>query len=391
MTSGPDARRSCHSIAHGLAWVAACALITSAPVTVAQSITGGEPLAICAEAGQVLAFNLRPAGDSVIAIVDAEEGQWMATFSELPASAGSAQRWSSPERDHRACYLVGSFSAVSSQVYPVRALTSRQNGFDDSADGIYVDSVASHDALAERPGRFLVGAIAGAMAGGVLARTYGETGGVSYAHDDPSPSPGTMPQFDPWPPPDASARHVIGAALVTRNGNARNWGDVADRFDTALGAAGYSNLSYYAVPGGFAIATSVERIDSQGEPEAGASRWQGSAADETWTLQALLRRLVGAPLGHYRAIVFVFAADAFGTSGAAISAEDASRWRTGGLNRLPGGLRGRPYSDDFRCDVLVYVFEQRAELPQTRQVAGGLSVDEHLRRARILAQLEPQP
>ena len=180
---------------------------------------------------------------------------------------------------------------------------------------------------------------------------------------------------------------MLARALVVGD-TAATWGAVSDRFDAALTAAGYDDRAYYAVPGGFALATRIERIDRSGRPLSEPTRWVGSRGRRAWTLEAVLRELAGVPVGHYRTLVFVFSDTAFQASNAAVSEAMAERWRTGGLNRLPAGLRAMPYGDDFRCDVLVYEFQQDNADGTATFIEAGLSVRQHLAASLILDKLE---
>ena len=202
--------------------------------------------------------------------------------------------------------------------------------------------------------------------------------------DEPPPP---LPRFEPWPPPTPTSQDVIARALAVGRG-AGTWGAVSDRFDAALQAAGYEDRAYYAVPGGFALATRIERIDRDGRALSEPSRWVGSRGEREWTLEAMLRELAGVPVGHYRTLVFVFSATPFQSSGAAVSEAMAERWRTGGLNRLPVGLRAMAYGQDFRCDVLVYEFQQRSTGESATFVKSGLPARRHLVASLILDKLE---
>lgn len=199
-----------------------------------------------------------------------------------------------------------------------------------------------------------------------------------------------LPTFEPWPPPTPTSQDTIARALVVGDA-ATTWGAVSDRFDAALAAAGYEDRSYYAVPDGFALATRIERIDRDGHPLAEPTRWVGSGGHRAWTLEAVLRELAGVPVGRYRTLVFVFSATPFRSRPAPVSEEMAERWRADGLNRLPGGLRALPYGDDFRCDVLVYEFQQGAAGEPATFVEAGLSARRHLAASLILDRLETTP
>ena len=196
----------------------------------------------------------------------------------------------------------------------------------------------------------------------------------------------SLPLFEPWPPPTPTSQDGIARALVVGNG-ASTWGTVSDHFDAALEAAGYEDRDYYAVPGGFALATRIERIDRDGRPLSVPTRWVGSRGEREWTLEAMLRELAGVPVGRYRTLVFVFSDTAFQSGDVAMSEAMAERWRSRGLNHLPAGLRTLAYGQDFNCDVLVYEFQQRAAGEPASFVQAGLPARRHLTASLILDKL----
>lgn len=214
--------------------------------------------------------------------------------------------------------------------------------------------------------------------------------GPQHASRGPAAAPvrdTPLPAFAPWPPPTPTSQDTIARSLVLGTA-AGSWGAVADRFDAALSAAGYEDRAYYAVPGGFALATRIERIDRDGRPLSEPTRWVGSSGRRAWTLEAVLRELAGVPVGHYRTLVFVFSDTPFRSRPAPVTEALAERWRMDGFNRLPAALRGTPYGEAFRCDVLVYEFEQGAAGQPARFVDAGLAARRHLEASRILARLE---
>lgn len=196
-----------------------------------------------------------------------------------------------------------------------------------------------------------------------------------------------LPAFEPWPPPTPTSQDVIARTLVVGKG-AATWGAVSDRFESALAAAGYEDRAYYAVPGGFALATRIERIDSKGRPLSEPARWIGPSGRHEWTLEAVLRELAGVPVGRYRAMVFVFSDTPFHSGGARMSEAMAEHWRRDGLNRLPAALRMAAYDAGFQCDVLVYEFQLAGAGQPATFVEAGLSVRRHLASSQILHNLE---
>jgi len=306
---------------------------------------------VCADAGEdvVVYVAFKAQGSRRIEVTDLPSGKVVKTFDNAD---GATQHWRGPEHTRRACYRITSQGVA----------TSTGAGEWQFEDGSTV--------IAGSKNNFAAAAVIGAVLGAILSDLW--------------------PRFSPWPPPEATARRVIPRALVTGRA-AGTWGEVADRFDSALDKAGYTDLSYYAVPDGFAIATRVERIESDGTSAPDTARWADVETQRQWTLETLLRELVGAPIGHYRTIVFVFSPDAFQLDGSRITEAQAERWRSGGVDRLPVSLRGLAYGAGFRCDALIYEFQKRDQAHPAVFVPGGLPAEIHLSRSRILDALGQLP
>jgi hypothetical protein len=296
---------------------------------------------VCADRGThvVVEVQFREGNSTGAEVIEVPTQRVLKVF-DKPSVLGAAQRWVGPKVDRQACYRV-------------------------EGHGIAVTAFVSSD--------HLVGA---AVLGGISSEVIRLL---------------RFPKFSPWPPPEPTSRRVIPRALVTGRTAVGTWGEVADRFDNALDRVGYTDLSYYAVPNGFAVATRVERIESDGAPAPETARWADVEEQRQWTLETLLRELVGAPIGHYRTIVFVFSPDAFQLSGERITEAQAEKWRTGGVDRLPASLRGIAYGNDFRCDALVYEFQKRDKGHPAVFIPGGLSAEIHLSRSRILEALGQLP
>lgn len=201
----------------------------------------------------------------------------------------------------------------------------------------------------------------------------------------------SLPEF-PWPPPPYSTRLKLDRALLVPGQPNPTNGSVAARMEQALAANGYTQVSYYAVPDGFAMITQIERID----PDA------ASAAEQRWSTQidpvalipfnlgAYLRALLGKNGDSFRVIVFTFTPTPFTTSGRVVSPGEATAWVEKGATALPAALAAKPYDDATVCTALVYEFRISslgAELQHPSVFDGA----RHLRAAGILGTLEQQP
>lgn len=91
----------------------------------------------------------------------------------------------------------------------------------------------------------------------------------------PRKNPSVLMPFPvfPWPPPQASATEVIPRELLEAEGNPTLLKEIDRKITEALERNGYYESSYYAIPGGFALATKMEQIESDGKSMQGSQRW----------------------------------------------------------------------------------------------------------------------
>jgi hypothetical protein len=200
-----------------------------------------------------------------------------------------------------------------------------------------------------------------------------------------------LPEF-PWPPPPYSTRLKLDRALLVAAQPTPTNGSVATRMEQALAANGYTQLSYYAVPDGFAMVTQIERI----EPNA------ASAAEQRWSTQiepvslipfnldAYIKALLGKNGDTFRVIVFTFTSTPFTAGGKLVAPGEAMAWVEKGATALPAALAAKAYGSDTVCTALVYEFRISslgAQLKRPSEFNG----EQHLRAAGILKALERQP
>ena len=166
-----------------------------------------------------------------------------------------------------------------------------------------------------------------------------------------------VPSF-PWPPPKPTTRAAMERSLLARADGA-TLGDVARRLERALASVGYGERSYYAVPGGFALATRLEQITPDGTPKSDPQRWSTALPEQpVFSLGDYLRALFAAPRGDYRVIVFVVTSQPFGTAARAATNAQAEAWLSGGLDRLPRSMQALPFDADVEASALVYQFRK---------------------------------
>ena len=198
-----------------------------------------------------------------------------------------------------------------------------------------------------------------------------------------------LPEF-PFPPPDPSARlHIPNGSLIG-SATAPSFGSVAARLEAALASNGYTELSYFAVPGGFTLVTQIERINPDATPSA-EQRWNVEVEPvslKSFSLEAYVRALLQKDAGFFRVIVFIFSSEPFTASGKKVPVDEAMKWIDKGANTLPRDVASQPYGDDMVCTALVYEFEIHTHGADA-QLRKPSSHDgtEHLRASGILRAL----
>jgi hypothetical protein len=205
---------------------------------------------------------------------------------------------------------------------------------------------------------------------------------------DPMPTDAgsEFPVF-PWPPPQPTTRTVLERPLVA--GSAITLGEVADRLTAALGSQGYSEHSFYAVPGGFALATRLEQIEFDGTPKPEPLRWSSALPPrELFSLADFVRALFTAPVGHYRVIVFIVNDQPFAASGETVSGDEALAWVGAGLNRLPDSIAAAPFAEQHVGTAMIYQFQKAGhEQEPIPNPEGAAAAARQLERSGILAAL----
>ena len=185
------------------------------------------------------------------------------------------------------------------------------------------------------------------------------TAGADPPPPVPPLPPAGLPAF-PWPPPRYSAFATIAREWVAA-GAQPTLGSAAARLEHAFDAAGYSERSYYWVPGGFALVSRIEQIREDATPLAVPARW----AVETPMVRAgfidHIRALFNAPPGFYRVIVFAVTDQDFAAGERSPTSSEARTWLTSGSVRLPPGIGTRSYTAQHYTTALIYEFERRAD------------------------------
>jgi hypothetical protein len=211
----------------------------------------------------------------------------------------------------------------------------------------------------------------------------------------PKPPPaaangGDAPAFA-WPPPRPTTRRTLARHLVAGDAATPTLGQVADRLQAALESGGYVEYSYYSLrPGGFALATRLERIHPDGRSMDAPKRWEIASGPLTrFELGEYLRALFDAERGHFRVIVFIVTPAALATGAEPPSAAAALNWPLDGVPVLPDALRRLTYDSAFETHALIYEFETRGQgQPAVFKTSSSITGDAHLRRAKLMGALE---
>jgi hypothetical protein len=197
-----------------------------------------------------------------------------------------------------------------------------------------------------------------------------------------------LPEFK-IPAPRASAQMVVPRSELPSG--PLNVQQVSDALRQRLSSAGYSDLGYYRVTNGFALATGMERVASDGRPFQGQKRWATDASglasmSGSLSLSSLIHSLVNADPGSYRMMVFVVTNRPVTNSGTDMKSDMAKVMVVNGASDLPQGFSQVPFDPDYRVTALIYEFSRTAvgkpaefSRPSTRTAADQLRLTHILR------------
>ena len=371
--------------------VAACALWAGPVMANPQA---ADPAAVlCVAAGQALELDVRfhDAPRAGIRVVQQPGGHEVASFHGLFGQGASAHwqagagLWRSA--DGPACYRVsGVYDAPDAPLTEIPAVC-------------LVDSARIGFAAGQQQPLFATVRYRGAnlQAGESACRAFpASRNGASpprHSNGSAAAAPVDSPRANagfPWPPPRPSTRRLLPRPMVTGAALQPTLGGVADRLQAALESAGYVEYGYYPVPGGFALATRLERIHPDGRAYTEPARWQwGQAALTGFDLGSYMRALFDVEQGYFRVIVFAVTSAPLETTDEAPQAGQVLAWPMNGAPELPATLRRHSYGDDAYTAALVYEFESRGRGHEaTFRSQSRLTGAAHLRQARLLPALE---
>ncbi len=195
--------------------------------------------------------------------------------------------------------------------------------------------------------------------------------------------PSVIPEF-PFPPPRASAMETVERRLLVGSNKFPSLKTVGDALDAAFERCRYSKRKYYAVPGGFAMASSLEQIEDDGSPKS-ANRWSRVVKPmASFSLRNYLRALFNARPGHYRVIVFVVTNSLIFES-KEIGDKEADAWVEGGSLVLPDEIGDRDFTPQHRCTAMIYEFRSLGNGDAEFVKPSEITAQTHLKKTGFFA------
>ena len=207
------------------------------------------------------------------------------------------------------------------------------------------------------------------------------------------PKSGSPPAL-PWPPPPPSTQVVLAHTVLFRATSGGTLHDADVVLTSALDAAGYSDRSYFSVPGGFAIVTRIEQTQSDGTPMQPPARWSMKSLEPNpFDIVAQLKLFVTAPPGYFQIWAFVVTDEPFPADGRPLGRNAMMKLLYSGDNRLPAQFAQSAVSASTQCTVLVYEFvKPRAEKDaQLVSLPGRMPAKVHLMKASLWEPLGGNP
>lgn len=196
-----------------------------------------------------------------------------------------------------------------------------------------------------------------------------------------------------WPPPRASSMTVLPRSLLEtmraagESRKTKTLGDLDKTIRSALDSAGYGSRSYYKIPGGYAIATQLERFVDDGRPAPGVDRW--AVASKLWpfSLENYIKALFATEPGRFRVIVLIVTSTPVQLSSEGAVRKQAIDWVMGGFNVLPPEIAEVLYDGAMNCTALVYEFKKAPGGAPEAERPGQLTGDVHMSGSGLLSAL----
>ena len=200
-----------------------------------------------------------------------------------------------------------------------------------------------------------------------------------------SPHCAGLPTFTLSPPKPSAQMATLNNALFRRPGATLE--TVSEQLLAALASAGYVEHGFFCVPGGFAVATRLERIRDDKSPFPGDARWETGPNPlvdlrNGFSLSRIIDGLINADPGRYRMLLFYVTDRAVRPTSQAASASIMDL-PAGGRDELPDDFADFPYSPAYRVRALVYEFARPSVAASPAFVPQTVPARLHLQRAGL--------
>lgn len=212
--------------------------------------------------------------------------------------------------------------------------------------------------------------------------------GGRYGRMEPKPPSGLSFQscaeagqpLVPWPPPKSKWSTSFGNNLFSKS---RTLGDIDSTLRRILQDAGYSQLSYFSAPGGFYLATQVEKVDAFGAPERGPERFDVNTNASASSIRDYFNQLLYDRVGYYRLFLFSVVSRPQEKGSGPASFEDISRWGQTGCDALPASVLTMKIGGNYNYFVYSYVFEGKKGSNPSQVESSFPPIDAQLRQSRL--------
>lgn len=162
--------------------------------------------------------------------------------------------------------------------------------------------------------------------------------------------------------------------------------DVEKKIRKALENNSYTDIRYYLVSGGFAMATKMERINDDGTPKS-QNRWKTVPLPlEDINILSYFKALFLGNPGHFRDFIFVISNQSISPA-TEIDKDRLLSIINSGPPTLPSDFSKIRFTEQYKCVVYVYEFTQENVSTPAIQVKDGINAKGHLEKANILNHL----
>lgn len=159
-------------------------------------------------------------------------------------------------------------------------------------------------------------------------------------------------EYISWPLPRPDGVADVTQSIAAR----RTFGAISGGIVTRLRERGYDSFDYFAVPGGFALATRLERFEGDGRPAA-QNRFHVGQLPRARGFTNYLGRLIWGGQGRVRLLMFVVTNRPFSFGRFQANQEDMRRWASVSNHALPELLAAARAGPATRVSLLIYEFQ----------------------------------